>query len=235
MSDKLKRKTKAERLASIVEPEDIVVDERDYVIKEAKIKDDFCKYSFEIIKGDGFGDVHNVTGSGIIDDDLIHAFGKLRAHLAIIDDVFKHSDIEIEDIDSYHAHDLTNLYVVTGIKITGGATNECVILKGSKHVSCAGRIDLTTPKISLDESSSYHWHNELKAAVDKVLYEVALYKEGKCTNAEQEADATQLTISDQLKDTTVTFIPGGFQAKKEDDDSDHDDDNHDDDFQNAKV
>lgn len=238
----LKPKSKKERLASLVQDtKTLIVDERDYVIKEASIKDDFCKYSFEIIKGNGFGDVHNVAGSGIIDDDLIHAFGKLRVHLAFIDDVFKHSNMEIKDIDQYHADDLTNLYVVTGIKITGGAANESVILKGSKHVSSAGgRIDLTSPKIPIDESSSYPWHNELKAAVDLVLYEVALYKEGKCTNVEPEEDLNpkQMLITDMLKDTDVTVIPGGTKSKKSEANDvnwNDDDDKKDDDFENAKV
>lgn len=39
---------------------------KEFVIKEASIKDDFCNYTFEVASGVGIGDTHNVKGKGII-------------------------------------------------------------------------------------------------------------------------------------------------------------------------
>ncbi len=181
---------------------------RPYIIKDATIKDDYCNYSYEITDGIGFGDTHNVKGSGVIEDDLRKAMGILNVHLAVIDDVFKHSGIEIEDIDRYHAHDLTGLYNVTGIKIKGSKENESVIIIGNKYVSSAGgRIELASPKIPLDSMSSYKWYNELIVAVEDVRHEVELYKEGKYVQTDDDDDdepvsnSRQMTIGDAIDET----------------------------------
>jgi hypothetical protein len=174
-----------------------------YIIKEARLKDDFCHYIFEITDGTGAGDTHAVKGNGIVLDDMIHAFGKLNVHLAAVDDVFKHSNLEIEDIDKMHTHDLTDLYRVNGIVIKGYKDNLSVILIGSKHVSSAGgRIELKSPKIALDSLSSYKWYNELNDAVEKVREEVRLYKEGKYEALETEDDENpkQLKITDNIEE-----------------------------------
>lgn len=176
---------------------------KEYIIKEAHLKDDFCNYTYEIIKGTGRGDTHKVSGSGLIEDDLRHAFGKFNVHLATIDDVFKHAGVEITDIDELHADDLTDLYRVTGFKIVGSSGTESLILFGSKFVSSAGgRIELKSPKIPLDNLSSYTWYNELKAAADVARREVELYKEGKCVIPDEEEDdkpnPKQLTIGDAI-------------------------------------
>lgn len=176
---------------------------KSYSIKEASIKDDFCNYTFEITDGIGVGDTHNVKGSGRVEIDMNDAFAKLNVHLAVIDDVFKHSGIDIEDIDKYHNDELASLYNVSGIKIKGGRENESVILIGSKYISSAGgRIELASPKIPLDNLSSYKWYNELKAATDDVRREVELYKEGKYipVEVEEEGDSRQMTIGDAIGD-----------------------------------
>ena len=174
-----------------------------YIIKEASVKDDFCNYTYEVVEGKGAGDTHAVKGSGIILNDMREAFGRLNVHLACIDDVFSHSQTEVDDIDKFHVHDLAHLYHVTGIKVRGGKSNESVIIVGSKYVnSSGGRIDLVTPKIPMDSLSSYKWYNELKAAVDKVREEVRLYKEGKYEAVEEEevVDARQMKITDNIED-----------------------------------
>lgn len=164
-----------------------VLKNRDYIINSAIIKDGLCNYEFEIISGVGAGDKHNVKGSGIIDDDMSSAFAIFNTHLAYIDDVFKHSGTDVNDIDQMHSHDFSFLYQVSGFKIRGGKDNESIILIGSKSVSCSGgRIEMASPRIPLDNLSSYQWYNELKQAADKARKEVELYKEGKYTAVEVE-------------------------------------------------
>lgn len=171
------------------------------VIKSAQINDDFCNYSYEIQSGVGVGDVHAVKGKGIIDEDMRIAFFPLNAHLACIDDVFKHSKIEVDNIDNFHNDPLTGLYNVTGFKIKGGNDNESVVLVGNKFVNSAGgRIELETPQIPLDNLSSYQWYNELKTALDNARNEVELYKDGKCTPVDnkEKVDPNQMTIGDEI-------------------------------------
>lgn len=164
-------------------------EQKPFKITSAQISDDFCNYEYEILSGVGIGDSHKVKGKGIIDQDMQLAFNKFNVHLAAIDGVFKHLDIEITDIDTLHNHERTFDYNVTGFSIKGGDGNESIILKGNKFLdSLSGRMELTTPKISLDAASSYKWYNELKAAVEQAREEVELYKGGKCTAVEPAED-----------------------------------------------
>lgn len=179
---------------------------RGFKIVEASIKDDFCNYTYEVTKGVGLGDKHKVDGKGIIDDDLRNAFVKFHVHQACIDDVFKHSNTEVLDIDKMHGHELTGLYHVIGFKISGGNENESIILMGTKYLSLGGRSEIKSIKVPLDNLSSYKWYNELKKAADNARYEVEEYKEGKYTAVEYEEEeinsATQLTIGN-LDETLV--------------------------------
>lgn len=176
---------------------------RPYSIVSASIKDGYCNYVYMVTEGIGVGDKHGVDGSGLIKEELEHAFGRLRVHLAVIDDVYKHSNIEIQDIDKHHADDLTDLYHVTGIKIGGSEENETVILTGTKFITCVGsRIGFSTPRIPIDNLSSYKWHNELKKLIDQIREEVALYKEGKCILPDQEEE-THKSKSKRIKQMTI--------------------------------
>lgn len=168
----------------------VVKDDTTIRIISADIKDDYCHYSYEVITGIGSGDTHTVKGStNIIDDDMRTAFSKLNPHIACIDDIFKHANVEVKNIDSMGNDDLTLLYEVTGFKIKGAEENESVILKGTKYVSAGGRMELDkTPQIPIDNTSSYKWYNELKAAVTKCREEVELYRGGKYTVAEEDEE-----------------------------------------------
>lgn len=177
-------------------------DGRSVEIKEARIKDDFCNYKYEISGGKSIGFLHSVTGKGVIEDDMRNAFAKLNVHLAVIDDVYKHSDVTIGDIGNMHNDDLALLYTCTGFKIQGGEENESIILIGTKHLSAGARMELESPKISIDSLSSYTWHNELKEAADKCREEVALYHYGKFTPVKVEDP------KEDPKQTKMTFDKG---------------------------
>ncbi|MFL5810059.1 MAG: hypothetical protein ACJ749_11100 [Flavisolibacter sp.] len=169
-------------------------------ITGAEIKDDLCNYSYEIVSGKHTGFTHNVKGTGLIDDDMRTAFSKLNVHLAVIDDVYKHSDIQIGDIDRMHTDDLALLFNVTGFKIKGGEENASITLLGTKYLSAGARMKLESPKIPIDNLSSYQWYNELKTAADKCREEVEAYHNGKYTPVqveEEEPDARQLTIGSE--------------------------------------
>jgi hypothetical protein len=186
--------------------------ERGISIIAAKIKDGLCHYSYEILEGVGQGATHNVKGPGIIKDSLRKAFERLRVHMAVIDDAFKNSGIEIDDIDNFHNAELTGCYVVDGLKIKGSAENESIILLGNKYVSAAGgRMELASPKIPLDNLSSYKWYNELKVLSDNARAEVELYNAGNYTPIEKEEEDVnykQATILDQVTETADSEFEG---------------------------
>lgn len=186
-----------------------------FKIMEAALKDGFCNYSYDITEGVGIGDTHKVKGKGVITDDLKDAFTTFNVHLAVIDDVFKHSNVNIPNIDKFHNHELTGLYEVTGIKIKGVGDNETVELVGTKYVNAGDRISLVTPRITLDQLSSYPWYNELASAVERARMEVEEYKNGKCTAVQEE-----LNFEEDLKQLKITEGGG------------HDDDEV---FEKAKV
>jgi hypothetical protein len=179
---------------------------RDYIIVGATIKDGKCDYSYRVIEGNGVGDTHKVNGVGIHDDDLSKAFGKLNAHMALIDDAFKNANEEVTKLTGkIHNHELTALYMVGGLNIKGDE-NESVILTATKQISCSGEhMQIKTPKIPIDSLSSYkHWE-DLKEMTDLVREEVALYKEGKCTNPEPEEDPAQLSITENEEEDDDEF------------------------------
>jgi hypothetical protein len=171
-------------------------------IVKAEIKDDFCNYDYEVTEGKATGFTHGVKGKGVIDDDMRTAFSKLAVHLAVIDDMYKHSGKTIEDIDQHHSDELATLYSVTGFKIVGGEDSEAIILIGNKYLSGGSRMKLESPKTSIDASSSYKWWNELKTAADKCREEVSMYHNGKYTIEEVEEE------EEVLKQTKMTFTMG---------------------------
>lgn len=170
----------------------------------ATMRDSFCDYTYQIMKGVGFGDKHNVKGNGVVTDDLINAFTALNKHFACIDDVFKHSGIEVLNIDLFENHELVWLYTVDGIKISGSADNESIVLSGSKHALCGGRSTFDSAKVALDSLSGYQWYNELKLAADKVRLEVELYREGKVVvQEEKKANPKQMKITDTIEENNA--------------------------------
>lgn len=185
-------------------------------IISASIKDGLCNYTYEVLTGSNLGDTHSVKGSGIVTDDLTNAFEKFNVHLAVIDEIFKNSNIEISDIDMFHDHELSMLYNVTDFKMKISGDFEQVSLKGTKIVTCGGggRMELKTPMIALDNLSSYKWYNELKAAADTARFEVEEYKGGKCIPAEIEEpkkNSKQLSIGDAINEEENTELEEDFE------------------------
>lgn len=169
--------------------DELLKEDRTFTILEAAIKDEICNYTYEVTAGIGIGDKHKVDGSGIVKESLLEAFNKFHVHLACIDEIFKHSKIEINDIDTMHTHELSELYRVSGFKIKSSKGYDTIKLTGMKYVSSAGGwMEIKTHEIVLDNLSPYKWYNELKTAADKAREEVSLYKEGNYTPVEKEEE-----------------------------------------------
>lgn len=185
---------------------------RNFSIVKADIKDDFCNYTFEVTDGVGIGDRHKVEGkSGTIKEELRKAIAAFNFHLAYIDCAFLNAGIEVETIHdvinhNLRDHELSELYKVTGFTLSGTENNLSVVLSGHKYSGTAfGYIDIkSTPKVQIDELSSYKLHEDLLEIVKEAQDQVARYKEGNyipvATDEDEEdtGDATQLTIGDQI-------------------------------------
>jgi len=195
----------SEELAEII-MEVIDANKRPYKITGANLVDGYCNYGFEITDGIGKGDPGTRKGTHVVKDDLRDAFAKMNVHLAVRDDIFKHSGVEVEDVDTMHGHEFATLYSVTGFKMGGSDESESIVLIGNKYVSGGDRFSLTSPKIMIDELSSYKWWNELKAAADIAREEVALYMEGKYIEEEEEIE-----VKEKAKQTKLSFGKGSLK------------------------
>lgn len=184
--------------------------QREFIILEGAIKDDFCHFKYEVIKGVGRGFQHSVKGDGVIMDDMREAFSKFNVHMAVMDDVFKHAGIDIMDIEQCHGEELTGLFTCTGFKIKSSGTMDSIVLVGNKWVSGGGRIEFETPRVPMDNLSSYKWWNELKTASDNAREEVALYMEGKYEVAELDPE------EEKKKDKTGNLFDQQIQNDKAD-------------------
>jgi len=164
-------------------PDEVIDEIPPLRITAVSLKDDFCNYSYEITHLVGTGNIHNVKGKGIIDDDLRDAFNRLNVHLATIDGKFG----IVDQVEGLRNNEDVALYNVTGIKMRGSSEDESVIIVGTKHCpNVAGRIDLTTSKIALKDFSAYKPWSELQEDIELIRKEAELYHGGKCTSVEPE-------------------------------------------------
>lgn len=166
-----------------------VVDEvvKTIEIRGAKIKDDFCNYTYELKTGPTAGDALNRSGASIIHEDLKAAFKKLNPHLAVICEEVDSN--KINDIADYEALDLMGDYransiekkmlsfFVTQFLIEGSGKNESVTLIGFKRLSTGDDLQLKTPKIKW--AGVYQFVDELRATIDVCIAEVEEYMNGK--------------------------------------------------------
>lgn len=160
----------------------------------ATIKDGFCQYDYVVKAGEQNGDKVKVKGHGLYMPSMTDAFHKLKFHLACVDEVFKHKDIEIKSVAKMHNHEIIADYFVEGFKIKGEEGDEHIVLIGTKKVSSGGMMEITTPPIPVDTYSSYEWHKDLKSAIDTCREEVIEYKNGNYTEMEVVNDDNQLTL-----------------------------------------
>jgi hypothetical protein len=165
-----------------------------------------CNFSFEIVEGDGIGQIHRVKAPGLVREDLLNAFSALNVHLAAIDDAFK--NVNVDHIDNMRSEDVTTGYTVSSFVLTGEEEDLKVVLKGMKYISSGkgGRMALETPKIVLDETSSYKWASQLCEAIMTLREEIELYKDGKYDPVDppkESEDENQLNVFNADKNAVI--------------------------------
>jgi len=167
----------------------------------AKLRDGFCDYTMAVKLGEGVG-THSVKGIGLYEFSLTKAFKRLNVHLAIVDDFFKHSGLEIANTNEAENTPFADLYDVSAFSLKGEDDNLSVVIKGTKYVTQTGgeRLEITSHKIPLGKSSLYKWKNELLEAITDCQNEVEQYYNGHYTLPENEfVDKNQLSIVDEAE------------------------------------
>jgi hypothetical protein len=181
-------------------------------IRGAKLKDDFCNYTYELKTGPTAGDACNRSGASIVHDDLKTAFRKLSPHLAVIcEEVDSH---KISDISDYELLDPTEdwransiekkvlQFFVTGFTLDGTGENEGVTLFGFKRLSTGDDLTLKTYKIKW--SGVYDFIDDLRSVVDGIIHEVEEYMNGKAAPKMVQQDLFEEETDKVKEETSVS-------------------------------
>lgn len=153
------------------------MNEKQFEIRSAALKDMSCNYTYEVLTGKTKGDVMKRTGAQIIHEDLDKAFSEMDVFLAHIDGAFSswaNNQTPIQDLEE---HEDLNNYGVTGFKISGSDENKSVIIGGYKETGY-GIINFETPKIKL-YNTPYLYVEELNDRLKLAFNEVEEYMNGK--------------------------------------------------------
>lgn len=166
--------------------EEQLIEEKSLEIKGAKVKDDFCNYTYELTRGVTAGDSISRNGASVIHDDMKAAFKKLNVHLAVIcEEVDTKLIRDVDDIEEYDdaVHKANSIeakaskFRVSAFRLDGTGENESVLLIGTKKLSTGDDVELKTPKVKWE--GEYSFINELRVAVDDAKFEVEEYMNGK--------------------------------------------------------
>lgn len=157
----------------------------------------FCHYKFREEIGKGRHDTLTVKSERPIHEDLRHAFQALAIHLPVILQDIKPG--EIEDINSdvnnftgtEEFKEMLEKYDVT--EVAREIEEGCAMLIGTKILDL-GTLGVDTPMIRYE--GGYYYKLEYQFAIDRLMKEVELYREGK-----QAPEAVQPELFDNGEDT----------------------------------
>lgn len=166
----------AEKIAALGELAEKLSD-KPLEITSAKLHENKCSYSYELLQGASKGDVIQRKGTNDVHEDLRLAFENMDVFIAQIDGAFKTWANNQTTLQKLESSAELSLYGVTAIKIQGTEENRSVVLVGYKDVD-AGRITFETPKIKL-EKSTFLYVEELSQRLETLLDEVEQYMNGK--------------------------------------------------------
>jgi hypothetical protein len=151
-------------------------------IKKAKIKGRSLEVELtETIHTDN-GPVTNevvLKCTGLVHDDLLARFDRMKVHLVKICDLRKADTITDGSIENYDLSILDD-YEVKGISIGGEEEHEGVVIIGARKFESGKVLNLVSPFTKFtDEHAPYEFESDLYNDVQACIYEVELYLEGK--------------------------------------------------------
>lgn len=153
-------------------------------ITAAKLKGDFCDYSFKEFTQNGSQHVEVKDCEVFIHEDLRNKFSQLIPHLILLCEQIPSESLSpglFEDFVGNVENDVLfselSCYKVTGWKISGSGENQGVTIIGKRKLSTEKVLNLNTPFIKFEDE--YQYANELRIAVTECQQEVIEYMQGK--------------------------------------------------------
>jgi hypothetical protein len=143
-------------------------------LTEDKDLNSICHYGYVEVMSNASRRTILVKCDDPVHDNLIDAFAKFNAHLAVICEEVEPRDVR--DIDTAEGDDKLAQFTVNEVITMGTIESGTVVLKGVKMLSTLEQVILQTPKIKSNDD--YSFINELLAAVQNLQEKVTAYHYG---------------------------------------------------------
>jgi hypothetical protein len=145
-------------------------------LTEDKDLNSICHYGYVEVMSNGSRRTILVKCDDPVHEDLIRAFARFNAQLAIICEEVEPG--EVSDIDNSEGSDKLAQFTVSEVVTMGTIESGTVVLKGSKMLSTLEQVILQSPKVKTTDDD-YSFINELLGAVQNLQQEVTAYHYGK--------------------------------------------------------
>ena len=125
------------------------------------------------------GDIIQFAGANIVHKDLKDAMFAIIPHLAIITEQREAYNVPLNTLVAQRITDeQDNVYKrLTVESISFSQAEQKVSITGSRILTKAGVISITTPTVNLEDGDDYQHNDELALAIDAVKYEAKEYIE----------------------------------------------------------
>ena len=125
------------------------------------------------------GDIIQFAGANIVHKDLKDAMFAIIPHLAIITEQREAYNVPLNTLVAQRITDeQDNVYKrLTVESISFSQAEQKVSITGSRILTKAGVISITTPTVNLEDGDDYQHNDELALAIDAVKYEAKGYIE----------------------------------------------------------
>lgn len=146
--------------------------------------------TLEVAYMDEDGNDIAMKGKNIVHDDLRHRLDALVPYFAELTEQREVPMIDWKDLGSDENQDLLHRISVNGVTVSGADLDLSCVLTGKRTLSTSKVLNLCAPLTGFDpETESYERCEELRDAVNALLYEAELYiREKKWSYVQQKID-----------------------------------------------
>ena len=163
------------------------------------------------------GDIIQFAGANIVHKDLKDAMFAIIPHLAIITEQREAYNVPLNTLVAQRITDeQDNVYKrLTVESISFSQAEQKVSITGSRILTKAGVISITSPTVNLEDGDDYQHNDELALAIDAVKYEAKEYIEDRKWGVKQaEIDFKDINPFDAIKAGEVPEAPAEGKTKK---------------------
>mgnify|MGYP007032346756 CR=1 FL=1 len=135
-----------------------------------------------VVYKDNDGNVINFVGANIVHKHLKQAMQALIPHLALITEQReaynkKLSDLKAQSITDENNDNVFKRFTCEGVSLANDGRE--VSITGVRILMKAGVVQLSTPRIDVEDGDEYKYCNDLALDIDAVVYEAKAYIEEK--------------------------------------------------------